>query len=146
MFELPEGSKVREPVSIEFWKPALAGETVLGRVVSIAKSTFGRYIELEPVLLWPKDGEPQGYASLKVPINSWLEKLIQDDVLKQPIAIVFAGKKPTPAGQMRTFKVADVDETKFRSLLVMHAPDLVGVGFAAGTEPAGDAGDDDLPF
>ena len=142
MFELPEGSKQREPVTAEFWKPQQRGETVVGVVARIGETHFGRNIELAPVLLWPKDGKPQGYANLKVSINSWLDKLVQDDVVSRPLAIVFSGTQATPNGQMRTFKVADIPGAKFQELLAAHAPDLVSAPAPSG----GAESDDDLPF
>lgn len=132
----PEGATEQEPSSMaEFWKPQTVGDTLIGRVADIRTGTFGDYIAFQPVKLHPKGEAPQQYHSLKLALNSWLQKLIDIAHRSKILAVVYTGDRATPAGKMRTYRVFEVSPEK-SGLLDLDAPP---------GEP-GDDGDAPLPF
>lgn len=130
------GGKERE--SVEFWKPETEGDAIVGRVESFKRGKIGDddtlSMTLSPVVVMPENAKKgQGYASLRVGINSVLAARISEKDQGKVFAIVFTGMERTQAGKMRVFKVYELTPDKFRVILDKHAPGLAN-------------GDDDLPF
>ena len=102
----PGGAK--KTAKAEYWKPKKKGETIMGIVSRFGDSHFGRFVVLSPVILYPDTGEPSGFLSLAVGINSWLEKVVKGEHTGTPLAIRYVGPEKTPKGYMRTFEVFEI--------------------------------------
>jgi hypothetical protein len=122
----PAGAEEQEATLAEFWKPAAVGDTAVGVLTEIREGHFGQFITLSPVVMFPKGKPPQGYASIKVSNNTWLEKLIDPSLKASPIAIVFSGAMDTPNGKMRTYRVYKLELQEWRKTLAEHAPEAMG--------------------
>lgn len=147
MYELPKGSRKIEPA--EFWKPTKPGDTVIGKIARFGENTFadgnkGRNITLEPVVVWPVAGEPGGFGSVAVGLNTSLQTQITDSLKDHPVVIKYLGSKRTPGGPtpMRMFGVAVLPQDEWARLYDQFFPK----GEAAAATPAAEEGDDILPF
>ena len=147
-----KGAPVREKMDAEFWSPRDPGETVLGRIGDFSTRLFAEKervsFQLTPVLVYPKEGEPVGYAELGVSLNSWLKKLVRAADRGKVVAIIYMGKKDTPAGKMFTYQVRDVAEATLAAQLAKLAPglELAQLPAEASAAEAPPLSDDDLPF
>lgn len=124
-WEKPEGA--RPEIKAEFWAPKAPSETVVGIVEGFSDSRHGTYITLRPVIHYPAQGEPKGYGSVLVGLNSWLAKVVNPSAhTGKPVAIVFKGTTPTPSGAMRTYDVYTLTDQQWETERVVHlamAPD-----------------------
>ena len=111
MWTKPEDAERQKKISAEFWKPVTKGEVLTGRLKEISGSFFGRYLYITPAVIYPKEGEPQGYGSMGVGVNSWLEKLVTDEHVGVCLAIAFQGLQSTPQGKMRKFSVYEIPDS-----------------------------------
>ena len=114
MTEGTQGRKAREPLGAEFWSPKDAGETIAGRISQIGTGHFGKFAELSPVLVFGGRVKPGRFGSLRVGLNSWLDKLVGPADVGKLVIVTYRGKRPTPAGNMRTFDVYDSEAAELR--------------------------------
>lgn len=140
---IPGGAERRDPVKAEFWKPETPKDVLVGVVTEFAENALGRHMIVSPAIVWPTGAkEPQGFASLAVGLNADLRKRVSDDLIDQPIAIIYTGKTPTPKGAMRCFELATVPMDEWRAYADKCAP---GLREATGEAPTA-VDEDDLPF
>lgn len=141
--------EARKPEVSDFWKPRTAGEALYGRVSEIVVRRFEaetESVKFEPAIIFAADGsDPKAFGVMEININRWLAKLVKRSDIGRAIAVKYTGLKPTPRGDMRTFKVYDLSESEFAELrarfkgLQDDAPSGPGEGHD-------ETDDDDLPF
>ena len=136
MWKPKDGREPREAVLASFWKPAAKGDTLIGTITSMGKTQFGLALTLSPVVLIPASGDARSYGSLNVGVNTWLSKLVNDNMKGQTIVVRYTGAQDTPQGKMRTYDVYDSSDTEFKEWIKK----------AVAGDGEGDGEDDDLPF
>lgn len=105
----PRRTGAKEVEGAEFWKPERAGDAILGRVGAFATNRIGgddaRSVTLEAACVIPKEGAARGYHSARVGVNTSLGARLTEADAGKLVAVVYGGKKDTPAGKMRLFRV-----------------------------------------
>lgn len=141
MWKPREGSKPVEPIMSEFWKPEVAGEVLMGKLIRIKPTRFEKdNADFEPaIIVGAGNVPPQVYGSMSVSINTWLAKLIRSQQVGKYIAIGYKGTETTPNGEMRTFAVYEISEQEYREIALQGSK-------AVPRSAVEDESHDDLPF
>lgn len=146
-YQIPQDAEKRIPS--EFWKPEKPGDTLIGKVERFGKNSLGDNATLSPCVVWPIAGEPSGFGSMAVGLNSSLAKQLDETLRGKPIAIKYLGKKGTPQGAMRLYGVAVLPVEEWARLSEQFKLGIVermsaGPGAPGVEQPAPD--EDVIPF
>jgi len=143
MWKKPKEATQQDKVAAEFWKPQERGDVLTGFLKSIPDGSFGRFLHFSPAVIYPKEGKPEGYGSLSVGLNSWLEKLVADEHISSYLAIGFQGNRSTPQGKMRTFSVYAIPLEAWTTEIERDIPGFLDA-VAEGKPPAIE--EEEIPF
>ena len=142
-FLKPKTGEKQERVAAEFWQPSSKGDTLVGRIKSVdATGAFDKpVLNLERVMIFSKQADKvEGYESIKVGVNSDLQKYSHSFVDGHVVAITYSGGQQTPQGKMRTFNVLTMSHADYVNMINEHVPE------APWGDPSVDDDDEKLPF
>lgn len=146
---VPPKDAVRQEAA-EFWKPERKGDALVGVVESFGENNMGQHVTIAPVVLFPREGTPEGYGAISVGMNSSLRKRLGERQKGEPVAIHFAGLQKTPAGgnPMKLYEVHRLPASEWTELETKFITSTTLRESPTGEDvPVDDEHDgDDLPF